>query len=307
MNPRARIVIPVHNRRETTLSCLGRLREQGALSWATPIVVDDGSTDGTGEAVRRRFPAVEICNGDGALFWTGATALGMRRALAGDAQIVFWLNDDTFTEHGALERLARVVAERGGAAGGVCRLPRSGVPIYAGFVRHGSGLNFISAVRGEEKPCHALNGNLVGISRAAIEKIGLPDNRAFPHAFGDTDYTLRLHSHGLPVTLVGDATATALPNRPDNHASWFAGETKAANLWTDLTRRTSYSYLPAHWRFCTRHWGWRGAASCGWMLAKRIPATLVLLTLPHRWRVAIWGSRSKAWRTERLLREEAGQ
>ena len=142
---------------------------------------------------------------------------------------------------------------------------------------------------------------------AAIESAGLPDARAFPHAFGDTDYTLRLHASGYPVTLVGDATAKALPNNPSNHASWFVGETTAGRLWGDLGRKTSYAYLPAHWRFCTRHWGWRGAAACGWLLAKRVPATAVLLTIPRSWRRALWGKRSSAWETERLIREETGR
>ena len=307
MSTRPLIVIPVHNRRETTLACLGRLREHGVTRWADPLVVDDGSRDGTGAAVRRSFPEVEIITGDGGLFWTGATALGMGRALARGAQSVFWLNDDTEPGRGALETLARTVERRGGAAGGVCHLPRSGAPVYAGFVRHGSGLRFVAAEPGQERPCHALNGNLVCLSRAAIESAGLPDARAFPHAFGDTDYTLRVHDLGYPVTLVGDATAKALPNNPGNHASWFVGETTAGRLWGDLGRKTSYAYLPAHWRFCTRHWGWRGAAACGWLLAKRVPATAILLTVPRSWRVALWGKRSSVWKTERLIREETGR
>lgn len=306
MNPRPRIIIPVHNRREITLACLRRLREQGIPGWADPLVVDDGSCDGTGEAVRKSFPEVEVVTGDGGLFWTGATSLGMRHALAGGSKIIFWLNDDTDIERGSLENLARTVERRGGAAGGVCRLPRSGEPIYAGFVRHASGLNFIAAKPGEERPCHALNGNLVCFSRSAIETIGLPDARAFPHAFGDTDYTLRLHASGHPVTLVGDATAKALPNNPGNHASWFVGQTTAMRLWRDLGRKTSYAYLPAHWRFCTRHWGWRGAVACSWLLAKRVPASMILLAVPRSWRIALWGIHSSAWRTERLLREEIG-
>ena len=306
MNLRPRIIIPVHNRRETTLACLRRLRELGIPRWADSLVVDDGSRDGTGEAVRRSFPEVEIINGHGELFWTGATALGMRHALAGGASVIFWLNDDTEIDRGALESLAQTVERRGGAAGGVCRLPKSGAPVYAGFLRQASGLTFIAAEPGQELPCHALNGNLVCFSRAAIEAIGLPDARAFPHAFGDTDYTLRLHASGHPVTLVGDATAKALPNNPDNHSSWFVGQTTAMHLWRDLGRKTSYAYLPAHWRFCTRHWGWRGAAACGWLLAKRIPATAVLLTIPRSWRHALWGKHSSAWDTERLIREETG-
>ena len=54
------VIIPVHNRRETTLACLRRLTADGVPAWSRIVVVDDGSTDGTGEAVRVEFPDVEI-------------------------------------------------------------------------------------------------------------------------------------------------------------------------------------------------------------------------------------------------------
>ena len=53
------IVIPVFNRKDVTLLCLKQLRQ---IEWGEMcpviIIVDDGSTDGTGAAVRERFPDV---------------------------------------------------------------------------------------------------------------------------------------------------------------------------------------------------------------------------------------------------------
>ncbi len=62
------LIIPVYNRREITLQALRSLRridDQGLNVHI--IVVDDGSTDGTGEAIRRDFPEVQIVEGDGTL------------------------------------------------------------------------------------------------------------------------------------------------------------------------------------------------------------------------------------------------
>jgi glycosyltransferase involved in cell wall biosynthesis len=304
MSAVSHIVIPVHNRRETTLACLGLLRAQGVTRWARPVVVDDGSTDGTSSAVRELFPEAEVLSGGGDLYWTGATALGMQKAMANGADFVFWLNDDTKPAPGALEELREQASAGGGAAGGVCRLPRSGLPVYAGFLRHPEGLRFIAADPGERIPCHALNGNLVCLTAAAINAAGLPDARGLPHAFGDTDYTLRLHKLGMKVTLTGDAAATATVNNPRNHASWFVGEMTVTQLWGDLARKASYAYLPAHWRFSTRHWGWRGAMTCSLLLAKRLPASAAILAIPRRWRLAVWGRRASAWRLEQALRHE---
>ena len=76
------IIIPVHNRREFTLRCLASLHDQGILAAMQVIVVDDGSTDGTHEAVNAEFPQVILLPGDGNLFWTGAVTLGMSHAMA---------------------------------------------------------------------------------------------------------------------------------------------------------------------------------------------------------------------------------
>ena len=64
------IVIPVHNRKQYTRDCLHSLQKQTISSYRV-IIVDDGSTDGTREMLRREFPEVIVLTGDGNLFWTG--------------------------------------------------------------------------------------------------------------------------------------------------------------------------------------------------------------------------------------------
>ena len=54
------LVIPVRNRREITLRCLRHLRDHRDLDWLNVIVVDDGSTEGTSEAVRKEFREVQL-------------------------------------------------------------------------------------------------------------------------------------------------------------------------------------------------------------------------------------------------------
>jgi GT2 family glycosyltransferase len=66
------IIIPVHNRKQITIACLENLNACDDLQKYHVIVVDDGSTDGTAEAIRSQYPIVEILTGDGNLWWTGA-------------------------------------------------------------------------------------------------------------------------------------------------------------------------------------------------------------------------------------------
>ena len=303
MMPTCFLVIPVHNRSAITLACLRRLRAQGVPEWARPIVVDDGSTDGTGEAVRAEFPEAEVVRGDGHCYWTGATKLGMQHALVRGAEFIFWLNDDCEPQPGALAALLAVARRTGGAAGGVGVLAGNQFPVYGGFKKGRCDLEFVSAAPGEEVACDALNGNLVCFARPAVEAAGLPDARRLPHAFGDTDYTLRVRAAGRPVTLVGDARALAAPNNPANHASWLVGDITPAQVWRGLWDVRAYAYLPAHARFLIRHWGAAGALHCAWLVAKRVPISALMLVLPRKVRRVLWAEKSAAWQREKKIQE----
>jgi hypothetical protein len=57
------IVIPVHDRRDTTLACLREQRAQGVLTWAQVIVVDDCAAGAPGSRSRwwGRLPGGDAC------------------------------------------------------------------------------------------------------------------------------------------------------------------------------------------------------------------------------------------------------
>ena len=92
------VVIPVHNRLSYTRQCLACLMAQTYRDFQI-IVVDDGSTDGTGEMIRQEFADVVLLTGDGNLWWAEATNWGIRYAQKNqprqDVNFVLTLNDDT--------------------------------------------------------------------------------------------------------------------------------------------------------------------------------------------------------------------
>lgn len=96
--PGVYVVIPVYNRLTLTRRCLECLKKQ-TYPALTVVVVDDASTDGTGDYIRSNYPDVVLLPGNGNLWWTGATNLGMKWVLGhatGDNFILLMNNDLTF-------------------------------------------------------------------------------------------------------------------------------------------------------------------------------------------------------------------
>ncbi len=74
------VIVPVHNRKAVTLRCLHHLHTNGLPTETGIIVVDDGSKDGTAEAIAADFPEVKLVFGNGELYWTGGICAGMQCA-----------------------------------------------------------------------------------------------------------------------------------------------------------------------------------------------------------------------------------
>jgi len=202
-------LITCHNRREKTLGCLAALFScrLPASTDLTVIVVDDGSRDGTADAIAASFPQVRMLHGDGSLFWNG----GMRRAFGAAMEEGFddylWLNDDTMLEADALERLydCRLGLEADGEHAplvvGATRDPHSGTLSYGGLVaRDSASPNYLVVlpVGTVAQRCRTLNGNCVLIPDAAARRLGNLDAN-FVHAIGDWDYGMRANAAGFHV------------------------------------------------------------------------------------------------------------
>lgn len=102
-DPRVAVVVITHQRRAEVLDALARLRSLPERPHV--VLVDNGSTDGTAEAVRTRFPDVELV--------ASPTNLGAVGRNVGVARLrtpyVAFCDDDTWWEPGALRTAADVL------------------------------------------------------------------------------------------------------------------------------------------------------------------------------------------------------
>jgi GT2 family glycosyltransferase len=107
VQPVTYVLVTVHNRKATTERFVDSLLAQTDQNFQL-ILVDDGSTDGTGDMVRARLSSATIITGDGSLWWAGGLQRGvdwLRGHHAADDSAVLIVNDDTelpttFLEHG---------------------------------------------------------------------------------------------------------------------------------------------------------------------------------------------------------------
>jgi GT2 family glycosyltransferase len=106
--PRIYVVVPVYNRKPLVERFLQCMSEQTFRNF-TVIIVDDGSTDGTAAMIEEKFPNVQVLHGDGNLWWTGGTNMGIRHAMleavADDAVLI--INDDLEIDPAYLSALYR--------------------------------------------------------------------------------------------------------------------------------------------------------------------------------------------------------
>src|SRR5580698_7151719 len=105
------VVIPVHGQWELTERCLATLATRDACVRRI-IVVDDKSPDDSAERLRARTDIVPVILERNVGFARACNA----GARAGDADAIFFLNNDTLVPPGAIAQLAATLEESGAAA-----------------------------------------------------------------------------------------------------------------------------------------------------------------------------------------------
>ncbi|MBC5658734.1 glycosyltransferase family 2 protein [Anaerosacchariphilus sp. NSJ-68] len=186
------------NRKEKTVNCLKSLIAGNEEVEFTFLAVDDGSTDGTEEALRD-MRQVAVLTGNGSLFYSGGMRLGIRKAKEQyqgyDYCLLF--NDDVEFYPGVIERMAAQCGD-GILVGATC--DTEGNLSYGG-VRKASGFRpKFDIVMSGEKPvsCDTFNANCVLIPYDIFLKLPNIDE-AYTHSLGDFDYGLTASQMGYAI------------------------------------------------------------------------------------------------------------
>jgi GT2 family glycosyltransferase len=250
------VVVPTHDTRELTLCCLASLaaaRLDATEAGTEVIVVDDGSHDGTADAIRRAHPAARVLSRERAGGFTIAANLGLAAAAG---EIILLLNSDTEVDPAALPRLLDAFAARTrlGVAGAALSFPdgrrqwsggrepdplwlfllASGLP---GLLERVPGYRRVRPVSGAGRVAvDWVTGAAMAMRREVWERHGPLDER-FDFYGQDVDFCMRVRDAGWDVAILSDvgvrhhASAT-ISRRPGAGR----GGVNPGLLWTDLLR-----------------------------------------------------------------------
>jgi GT2 family glycosyltransferase len=210
------VLMTCHNRVEKTLKCLehlfAALLPEGHV--IEVFLVDDGSTDGTGDQVRDRFPQVYVIQGDGHLFWNRGMIRAWETAVKHRPWDYFlWLNDDTFLFEDAIDVMIKSRRRFEGSCiicGTILSADHENVN-YGGREKNGQIIESVSKCAA----CDLINGNCVLVPDSVYDSVGMLDP-CFHHAIGDFDYGLRAKKCGVVLAVSQIPVAVCEKNQAGN-------------------------------------------------------------------------------------------
>lgn len=256
------VIMTCFNRHQTTLACLRALHQQTKPSDLNfdVYLTDDGSSDGTADAVKAEYPNICILQGDGNLFWVGGMRLAFATAIQKNYDYYLWLNDDTILEQDTLKRLFKIhqeLSEDGREKSivvGTTKDALTGKASYGGSIKsqkwYSNKYNFLGSTEVLQE-CDTFFGNCVLIPRAVVQKVGNIDS-AFIHSMGDTDYGLRARKKGCAIWVAPGYVGTCSKNSIRN--SWVDTNLTVTERLKKVIHVKAFPLKP--WTvFCRRHSG----------------------------------------------------
>jgi GT2 family glycosyltransferase len=256
-NSKLATLITCHNRRQKTLNCLRALYQSVLpVGYCMDLfLVDDGSTDGTGNAVKKEFPQVHIIQGSGQLYWNRGMHLAWQTAAQHQKyDFYLWLNDDTILDQHALNELldcSNEALEKGNLSiiTGSCRRSKDDETFtYGGRTekRH-------VIPNGNLQACTYINGNAVLIPHLIFTKLGnlAPE---YTHTMGDFDYGLRALQAGFSLFSTRCFIATCPQN---DKPAWCDPEVPLKKRWKSFHSPNGLNikeYNTFRKKFCGSKW-----------------------------------------------------
>jgi len=232
--PLVYVVVLNWNRKDDTIECIDSLTGMSYPNFRT-VAVDNGSSDGSVEALKARFPTLELIENDENLGYAAGNNVGIRFALQQGADYFLILNNDTVVDQHLLTRLIE-----GGEAN-----PQAGMfapKIYSYWDRSkiasaGSRKRWFppgrvsiiglgkkdSIAYDREREIEYASGCAVLVKRKVIEDVGMFDPTYFVY-WEDYDFCKRVRERGYKILYVPTAKMwhkVSASTQEDSCTKWY--------------------------------------------------------------------------------------
>ena len=206
------VLITCHNRKKKTLHILNCLKKQKINKNIKIIIylVDDGSTDGTANSVKKLYPEIILIKGNGDLFWGGALNLAWKKAVNSKykSDYFLWLNDDVDLFNDAISNsldYEKKNSYKNFICVGSTLDSNSNLRSYGGYKLKKKIFNLINSYpvipTNDFQNIDIFNGNFVLIPNKVFNQVGYLD-KLFIHNGADTDYGMRAQKLGIKIVLM---------------------------------------------------------------------------------------------------------
>nr|WP_299381562.1 hypothetical protein [Allomuricauda sp.] len=226
------VLLTCFNRKEKTVAALTALNvafKNSTENWQMSIyLTDDGSTDGTSEAVSEHFPEAIILKGNGSLYWAGGMRNSWGEAVKGGYDAYLLLNDDTNVYPELLDKAVKTHGfclanfGKGGIYVGTTVDSETKKVTYGGSIFKNRFLAKLSRVSPKDHPvsCQLGNANIMWVSNNVVDEIGILST-GYVHGMADYDYTLKAGKKNIPCLIMPGIVGECINDHKDPYLKFF--------------------------------------------------------------------------------------
>ena len=242
-NPLVSVIIPTYNRKEGLIRLIESIKQSDYPKESIDIiVVDDASTDGTLDAMKKGFPDVKVIRNIERRLTSGARNVGIE---CSKGDYLFFVDHDNVIDRRAISELVNFMErnEIVGLAGPIMHYYSVPEEIWCagGKLRHPLYLPTCMFQHETSETLQITNistiecdyiPNVFMVRKQIIKEIGLFDERNFPILFEDADFSLRIKQGGYQIVIVPKAkvwhdVSTARDFHIDEERAFFRGRSRA--------------------------------------------------------------------------------